>query len=861
MGRLRSLLVAAVTVAGVAPAQPATFQHTVSLGGTSYLVDFALHSARGPNFAVPVQQADGTFAMHAAGPVRTYIGAIAALPGAMASALRRADGAIYYHVLFADGAEWINNGGATTLRADASWTPNYPSFVTGSGGAGGEVWAAEIGVDLPYSQFQVDGDVAAALEMIEHSVNTVNLLYLRDTSILHRLGRVVIRADAVRDPYAGMTTTSALLGEISNQWNSVLPASTHDAALVATSATGGGLAAVGVIGSPGYSSNGATVEGDFTIVWRHEVGHNWSLGHFDGGTPEGATINSGNAMSRLSGPEQALALAHRAARTASLDRLGPYPVAIPPRASLDRAAFLPQSGARPLDVLDNDHDANGEPVRIAAFDAATRLGGVVALSAGTGPGGRDQLLYTPPAGLVAAPDHFSYCIADAAGREGLGHVITKLTSDEELLVHLPLDEGGGSVANDSSAYARHADLENGPAWGAGRRGGGVVFDGVDDRLVAEALDRATDEFTITGWIRRSGAQAPWAGLVFCRGGATTAGLNFGTNNELRYHWGGGKWPWSSGLVVPDQAWAFVALVVTPTGATIYLDAGEGLISATNPGTHAVEPFDAEVRIGNDPNSGARTFRGSMDDLRIYARALSSAEIAAAAAGSGSAGNPSPAHLGAPRASVLTLDWDSASATVDHRLYFSRSYGDVRGRLAAADQGTNPPSSWTTPGLGVGSWFWAVDSFDGTSWTAGPVWGFDVLPGPIAPFAQAYGVGCPGSSGAVPRIGVVGAPLLTSGTFAIEVAGAAPAAPAVLLLASSPDRIALSGCRLLLGLPVAATPPVLTDAAGRGATPLPLPFLPALLGAPLFGQHAIVDAGGALFGTAALSAGMHLTLGF
>ena len=276
----RSLSLAVVPLlAAWATAQnpPTTFQLNVSQGTTSYVAVFELHSARGPNLSIQVQQGNGTFVTHTPGPVRTYIGTIAALPGAMACALRRASGPIYYHVLFEDGAEWINNGAGTTLRTNTNWAPNYPSIVTGSGGAGSSIWAAELGVDLPYSQYSIDNSPGAALEMIEHSVNTVNLIYLRDAGIIHRLGRVVMRASATRDPYAGMTTTGGHLGELRNQWNNVLPASTHDVGLVATSAVGGGVAYVGVIGNPGYSANGASSAGDFTIVWRHEVGHNWSL--------------------------------------------------------------------------------------------------------------------------------------------------------------------------------------------------------------------------------------------------------------------------------------------------------------------------------------------------------------------------------------------------------------------------------------------------------------------------------------------------------------------------------------------------------------------------------------------------------
>lgn len=832
---LRSLALGAALLALPLPAQtpPAAFQHTVSFGGTSYLADFVLHSARGPNFSVEVQQANGSFAAHTPGPGRTYLGTIAALPGAMASALRRADGSIYYHVLFEDGAEWIRNDGATSLRTDANWTPNYPSFVTGSGGGGSDVWAAEIGVDVPHSQYAVDNDVAAALELVEHSVNTVNLIYLRDTSILHRLGRVVVRANAAQDPYAGMTTTSALLGEIGNQWNNVLAPSTHDAGLIATSATGGGLASVGVIGNPGYSSNGATTEGDFTIVWRHEVGHNWSLNHFDGGTPEGKTINSGNSLSRMSGPEQAKAIAHRDARTAFLDNLGPHPFAIPPRASLDRAAFVPQTPAFAIDVLDNDHDANGESFGIVSFDSTTRLGGSVALSVGSGPGGRDELLYTPPAVASSQPDLFTYRIADSTGREGLGNVITSLTSDSELLAHFAMDEGAGTVSDDSSAYSRHAAMENGAAWSAGVTGGGISFDGVDDRLLAPALDRPTAHFTVTGWVKRNGPQNDWAGIAFCRGGNTTAGFNFGTNDELRYHWDGGRWGWNSGLVVPNDTWTFVALAISPTTATIYMDAGAGLESSTRNVAHAVEPFDADLQLGRDPNSSSRTFNGTLDDFRFWARTLTPAEIAAAAAGLDTAANPNPGHLAKRSALRLDLAWTSAPAATDHRIFFARSYTVVRDGLPGALRGTSATSSWTTPPLRNGSWFWRVDTTDGTSWVEGPVWSFTIQGLPLCPPRDNVTLVGPGSESAghgTPRFDVCREAGAEQGVRAIL--SSAPGHTPALLLVDFADSARADAS--LLGRHAMALPFV---TSARGEVRLPLP---AAIASPLLMQWAVLD---------------------
>ena len=60
-----------------------------------------------------------------------------------------------------------------------------------------------------------------------------------------------------------------------------------------------------------------------------------------------------------------------------------------------------------------------------------------------------------------------------------------------------------------------------------------------------------------------------------------------------------------------------------------LPAGVGLAALT--GGHAAEEFDAAFALGRDPGSGARWFRGSLDDVRIYRFALTPGEIEALAA--------------------------------------------------------------------------------------------------------------------------------------------------------------------------------------------------------------------------------------
>jgi hypothetical protein len=81
------------------------------------------------------------------------------------------------------------------------------------------------------------------------------------------------------------------------------------------------------------------------------------------------------------------------------------------------------------------------------------------------------------------------------------------------------------------------------------------------------------------------------------------------------------------LVVPDGTWTFCALVVEPTQATIYMDSGGGMQSATNYVTHVVEEFNGVTYIGLD--AGDRLIRGAVDDVRFYNYALSSAQVLAA----------------------------------------------------------------------------------------------------------------------------------------------------------------------------------------------------------------------------------------
>lgn len=137
-----------------------------------------------------------------------------------------------------------------------------------------------------------------------------------------------------------------------------------------------------------------------------------------------------------------------------------------------------------------------------------------------------------------------------------------------------------------------------------------------------ALNLNSNTITMSAWIKPNGTQNDWAGILFCRGGSTTSGLSILASNELRYHWNGGEWGWSSGAFAEIDKWNHVALVIQPTQITIYLNG----VPYTRSVTHNTEEFDAILRIGNDAANSSRTFDGQIDEVCIWDRALSQNEI-------------------------------------------------------------------------------------------------------------------------------------------------------------------------------------------------------------------------------------------
>lgn len=145
--------------------------------------------------------------------------------------------------------------------------------------------------------------------------------------------------------------------------------------------------------------------------------------------------------------------------------------------------------------------------------------------------------------------------------------------------------------------------------------------GSPDYAQTPAFDLTTNIMTFSAWVKLDGIQPNYAGVIM-NDGNDAAGLNFReSNNTLGYHWPGGSWSWDSNLEVPDGEWAHVAMVTTPSSVTLYLN-GVGATHNTNLTATELTTF----KIGSYRGWGSRNMSGEIDEVCIWNRALSQAEI-------------------------------------------------------------------------------------------------------------------------------------------------------------------------------------------------------------------------------------------
>ena len=193
------------------------------------------------------------------------------------------------------------------------------------------------------------------------------------------------------------------------------------------------------------------------------------------------------------------------------------------------------------------------------------------------------------------------------------------------------DEGSGAAAGDSSGNARNGTVVD-AIWNTGIQASALSFNGTSSYVNIDgfkgivAVDGVQQAFTISNWIKTvsDGEMVTW-GL---QGAATRLSWRVESGILRTEHAAGNL---RSDTPVNDDEWHHVALVVTE-GASLQVPATQfyldGLPDTTNSGTNTpynITP-DSDVRIGMSGPQGGRFFTGLIDEVQIYDRALTDAEL-------------------------------------------------------------------------------------------------------------------------------------------------------------------------------------------------------------------------------------------
>lgn len=204
-----------------------------------------------------------------------------------------------------------------------------------------------------------------------------------------------------------------------------------------------------------------------------------------------------------------------------------------------------------------------------------------------------------------------------------------------------------------------------------------------------------------------------------------AGLNIQSDRKLRYHWPASttSWSWDSGLQAPEDSWTFVALVVEPTKATIYMNSGSGFKSAARTATHQAGSLSS-LGIGHYPDWGSsRSFDGAIDDVRVYDVSLPQAELQKIYDG-GQAQNPVPLD-GASGVTTRNLSWAPGANATSNRVYLGANETSVTNATTSDPEyvASTSSSSYNATLLDNTTYYWRVDTVTLSGTTAGEVWTF------------------------------------------------------------------------------------------------------------------------------------------
>lgn len=191
-----------------------------------------------------------------------------------------------------------------------------------------------------------------------------------------------------------------------------------------------------------------------------------------------------------------------------------------------------------------------------------------------------------------------------------------------------LDEGSGTTAYDRSGNGNNGTLYNSPAWVDGKFGKALSFDGSNDYVTTPIISNTLTDFTMEAWVKAS--SVPSNRRIVMGSGWNYNDWYIGINLSSNTGAPARKWLfWVASnsqiayVAAPDEIvagdWYYLVATYEGTTGKFYIN-GNYIGSFTFTRKTDTNPF----QIGR--SYSGEYFNGLVDEVRVYNRALTSAEV-------------------------------------------------------------------------------------------------------------------------------------------------------------------------------------------------------------------------------------------
>ncbi|MEX0919026.1 MAG: LamG domain-containing protein [Candidatus Paceibacterota bacterium] len=206
----------------------------------------------------------------------------------------------------------------------------------------------------------------------------------------------------------------------------------------------------------------------------------------------------------------------------------------------------------------------------------------------------------------------------------------------DLVGYWSMDEGRGTQVGDMSGNGNHGSLGGDPQWTSGTRGGAMEFDGDGDYVnVPNFSTGLGSSFTVSAWIYPTANNTASQNVVasevtsynnywFALGNGTST---VRSNKGVFFLFDGANNPGAlTDTALTLNQWVHLVGVRSVADDKVYIYR-DGVLqgSGTEDITTSV-PSYSDFNIGTQLAQPNRFFPGSIDDVRIYSRALTASEI-------------------------------------------------------------------------------------------------------------------------------------------------------------------------------------------------------------------------------------------